>query len=257
MISILIPAKNEEKNIKECINSAKLELNCRHFDFSYDGKWPKKKNWAIKNIHFKYDWIFILDADERISDELAEELRFCLNNIDIETKGFAIRWEFFFLNKKLKWSWGDQYMPRIFKNKFAQYENLGMTDEGGWDNEVHEHLIINGKIKKLNSKLIHKTRNDLHFWLSKQNDFSSWNAKRRIIKNNAELNNEFFKKKRIVKFIFSKLPFKPLLIFLYIYIIKLGFLDGRVGYHFAVCRAIHEYQNNLKIYEFKKHKKYR
>ena len=164
MISILIPTKNEEKNIEECIISAKKisndikivdsyssdktkEIALRFndvevVDFNYNGNWPKKKNWAIENLNWNNDWIFILDADERISNEMKKEIE-CLfsNGLDDSINSIMVKWEFYFLGKKLKHSWRGAYMTRIFRIGKAMYENLGMTNEGGWDNEVHEHLV--------------------------------------------------------------------------------------------------------------------
>ena len=94
-ISILIPAKNERDNLRACIESARFadeivvvdsgstdgtreiaeSLGARVVDFQWDGGFPKKKNWALANIPWRHEWVFILDADERITPELAAELR--------------------------------------------------------------------------------------------------------------------------------------------------------------------------------------
>ena len=275
MISILIPTKNEELNIEDCLrsvatytddvvvidsystdNTRKIaeNLGFKVVDFDYSGGWPKKKNWAIENVNWKYEWIFILDADERVSKELWEEL---LSNIkaDIhqEINSYSVRWEFYFMGKHLKYSWNGAPMIRIFRKGYGQYENLGMTNEGGWDNEVHEHLIVPGKTKKLKRLLIHKSRSDLHFWLQKQNEFSTWNSVRRF--RNIAIENDKIRGRRLAKNIFLKLPLKPLIVWFYIYVLKRGFLDGRLGWHFAISRAIHEYNNNLKLLELKLTKK--
>src|SRR5688572_13689701 len=94
-ISILIPTRNEAGNIRACLDSCRFarevvvidsqsndgtvelaqELGATVINFAWNGQFPKKKNWALANIPWRHEWVFILDADERITPELAEELR--------------------------------------------------------------------------------------------------------------------------------------------------------------------------------------
>src|SRR5471032_1901494 len=90
-ISILIPAKNERANLRACLESARFaaevvvvdsgstdgtreiaaEFGATVVDFQWDGRLPKKKNWALANFPWRHEWVFILDADERITPALA------------------------------------------------------------------------------------------------------------------------------------------------------------------------------------------
>ena len=95
MVSILIPTLNEKANMKDClasvawsddvvvVDSGSRDGTCelaraagaRVVDFKWNKQFPKKKNWALANVDWKYDWVFILDADERITPELAQEIQ--------------------------------------------------------------------------------------------------------------------------------------------------------------------------------------
>jgi len=277
-LSVIIPVKNEEVNIKECLNSVEsadelLVIDSQSTDttvqiakdhgaevkqFYYDGGWPKKKNWAINNINFRNDWILILDADERVTESLKSEIVKVIQQDDI--KGYYIRWKFIFLGKWMKHSWNHGWILRLFQKGYGEYENLGLTDEGGWDNEVHENIIVNGKTDKLTSYLLHETNQSLSFWIKKQNEFSDWNAKRRYIETEIKntdsildiISSDPLKRRRVLKKIYLRIPFKPLFMFFYLYFFKLGFLDGREGLYFCALRSTHELNTSAKLYELKK-----
>lgn len=275
-ISVIVPAKNESLNIEACLQSVgwadqvfvvdsqstdgtieKAEsLGAEVVQFHYDGGWPKKKNWAIKNLPIRNSWILILDADERISDSLKEEICKAVTREDIE--GYYLRWKFMFLNKWQRHSWSHGWMLRLFRNGVGEYEDLGMRNEGGWDNEVHENIIVAGKTVCLKEYLVHETREDLSHWIAKQNQFSSWNAVRRARQHEepqpslADLwGSDPLKRRRFLKRFYLRLPFKPLIMFFYLYFFKLGILDGLAGYYFCWLRAVHELNIDAKIYEMK------
>ena len=152
-------------------------------------------------------------------------------------------------------------MLRIFRKGMGQYEDLGMGGEGGWDNEVHENVITQGSCGRLKAPLLHDTNQDLSFWIEKQNSFSTWNAKRRIdqLKNSkisllAFFNSDPLIKRKSLKAIFIRMPLKPLIVFIYLFVVRLGFLDGKSGFYFCILRAIHEFNIGAKIYEMKQNR---
>src|SRR5450432_747963 len=110
-VSVLVPVKNEIANIRECLRSLEFadevvvvdsastdgtvavaeEMGARVVQFHWDGKFPRKKNWALEHVPWRHDWVLIVDADERIPPELAREI------------GDAIQrpgWDGFFLNRR-------------------------------------------------------------------------------------------------------------------------------------------------------------
>jgi len=224
--------------------------------FSYDGGWPKKKNWALRTLPLRNEWVLIVDADERVSpalwDEIAEAIR------RPSAAGYYVRWKFIFLGRWMKHAWSHGWMLRLFRKGAAEYEDLGMRGEGGWDNEVHENLVLNGNAGFLKEPLLHASNQNLSEWIRKQNDFADWNARRRL-RQAAEpmppLQDAFSldprRRRRWMKALFLRLPLKCPLLFIYLYVFRRGFLDGRAGFYFCALRAMHELNINAKMYELR------
>jgi len=147
-------------------------------------------------------------------------------------------------------------MLRLFRKGKGEYEDLGMRGQGGWDNEVHENIIVDGRSGRLHALLLHKTNEDLSFWIRKQNEFSTWNAIRRIQQLRQPMPSLFslfsgdpLMQRKLLKACFIRLPLRPLVMFLWLYVFKLGVLDGRAGFYFCMLRAIHEFNVAAKVFE--------
>ena len=109
-VSLLVPCKNEEKNIERCLRSVKWveeafvvdsqstdrtislaeQEGAQVVQFNYRGGWPKKKNWALDNLPFKNEWVLILDADECLPPEAEEEIRKVIEDSDATRSGYWI-----------------------------------------------------------------------------------------------------------------------------------------------------------------------
>ena len=135
-LSVLIPVKNEIDNIEECIRSVEFadeiivvdshstdgtqeaarKSGAEIIEFDWNGKYPKKKNWALENVKWKHDWVLILDADERITPELAREISDTINTD--EYSGFYINRCFMFMGGWLKHcGYYPSWNLRLFKHK--------------------------------------------------------------------------------------------------------------------------------------------
>ncbi len=273
-ISVIIATKNEERNILDCLRSIEFadqvlladshstdktadiarKWGAEVHPFTYSGGWPKKRNWALENLDIRNDWILILDADERVSEELRIEIQEAIQSRSIDA--YYIRWKFIFLGRWMRHSWSHGWMLRLFRKGKAKYEDLGMRNQGGWDAEVHENIVSEGVCKRLKSPLDHESNQDLSFWIRKQNEFSDWNAARRIDQLSIPLPPVRFmflsdplKRRKFLKALFIRLPAKPLLMFIFLYVLKRGFLDGVEGYYFCRLRAIHEFNIGAKVFE--------
>lgn len=273
-LTVIVPTKNEAGNLRDCLQSVSWadqvfvvdsqsvddtvaiaeEMGAQVVQFQYCGGWPKKKNWAIRNLPIRNDWILILDADERVTADLHREIESAISRTDVD--GFYVRWKFIFLGRWMKHSWSHGWMLRLLRKGHGEYEDLGMRSEGGWDNEVHENIRVSGKTTCLQSFLLHDSNQDLSFWIRKQNEFSTWNAVRRLRQLTEPMpslrhavSRDPLKRRKWFKALFLRLPGKPVLLFFYLFALKLGFLDGKAGLHFCALRAAHELQINAKIFE--------
>jgi glycosyltransferase involved in cell wall biosynthesis len=273
-LSIIVPVKNEAKNLADCLASVTWadevfvvdshsndgtqplaeSLGARVVQFDYNGGWPKKKNWAIANLPLRNEWVMILDADERVTPALEREIGDAIQRPGID--GYYIRWKFMFLGRWMKHSWSHGWMLRLFRRGTGQYEDLGMRGEGGWDNEVHENIVVAGRTGRLQELLLHESNQDLAYWIRKQNEFSTWNAARRrqqlaegFPRMAALFSSDPLQRRKWLKAVYLRLPGKPIWMFVYLYLLKFGFLDGKAGLYFCALRAAHEVNTSAKVYE--------
>ena len=273
-VSVLIPVKNEENNLAACLQSVSWADECVVVDsgstdrtkeiaaeygaqfvpFAYQPGSPKKKNWALENYKFKNDWVLILDADERITEALAVEIAEVLKNP--QHNGYYLNRRFFFLDR---WIRHAGYFPswnlRLFRLGNARYEFMPDFSSQTGDNEVHEHMILDGDAGKLTSPMDHFAYPDVFTFLEKHNRYSSWEA----TCNQSE--QEFADKstagfiitaKRFAKKAARKIPFPHWARFFYHYVLRACFLDGLAGYFFCHLLAEYEFQIWVKRYEFRK-----
>jgi len=279
-VSVLIPAKNEESNLPACLESVaradevfvvdsqssdrSIEISTNYganvVQFYFNGRWPKKKNWSLDNLPFRNEWVLIVDCDERITPELWDEIATVIQ--DPNYNGYYLNRRVFFLGQWIRY--GGKYPDwnlRLFKHKSGRYENLNTEDiPNTGDNEVHEHVILDGKVGYLKNDMLHIDFRDIYHWLERHNRYSNWEARvyYNILTGNDEsgtIGANFFgdavQRKRFLKKIWVKLPFKPLLRFILFYFIRLGFLDGKAGYIYGRLLSQYEYQIGVKLYELR------
>jgi len=279
-LSVVIPIKNEEKNIRECLESVKWadeifvvdsqstdktikiakEYTNKIFQFYYQGGFPKKKNWALKNLPFSYEWVLFLDADERVTPELKEEIISVLLDPK-DFAGFYINRKFIFFGKWIKHcGWYPSWNLRLFKHKLGRFENLNTQDTPDMgDVEVDEHVILRGKAGYLKNDILHKDYKDIHHFIERHNRYSDWQARvyYNLLKGKekdtigASLFGTPLQRKRFFKKIWVRLPFRPILRFILMYFFRLGFLDGKAGLVFCSLMSAYEIMINAKLRELK------
>lgn len=277
-ISILIPARNEEANLAACLESVSradevfvvdsqstdrsIEISKNYganvIQFEFNGRYPKKKNWSLDNLPFRNEWVLIVDCDERITPELWNEIEIAIQNPEFQ--GYYLNRKVFFLGKWIRF--GGKYPDwnlRLFKHKLGRYENLGtegMRNTG--DNEVHEHVVLQGKVGYLKEDMLHIDFRDIYQWLERHNRYSNWEAQ--VYYNllhgkgndgtiGANLFGDDVQRKRFLKRIWVRLPFKPFLRFILFYILRLGFLDGKAGYTYGRLLSQYEFNIGVKLLE--------
>jgi glycosyltransferase involved in cell wall biosynthesis len=268
-VTIVIPVKNEAKNLPRCIDAVQplgqvLVVDSKSTDgtpevakqhaaevlnFEWDGQFPKKRNWTLRNYDFNTDWILFLDADEFVSPEFIDEVQSAIKETD--KVGFWLNFENHFLGQKLK---GGDPMRKLalFRVGSGEYEKIEEDNWSHLDMEVHEHPVLNGPIGEIKSPIEHNDFRGLKHYVAKHNEYSSWEAARylRLVKQKgAEWEGLTDRQKNKYRSL-AKWWFAPTY-FVVSYFLKKGFLDGVVGLHFALMKAIYFYQIRLKILESK------
>ena len=222
---------------------------------SFHGTWPKKKNWALENLAFRNEWVFILDADEVLPPAAGEEFGRTIASAG-ETAGYWINRRFMFMGRWLRHAYYPNWNLRLFRHSLGRYEKLTDADTHSGDNEVHEHVIVQGPTSRLRCEMDHYAFPSVEVFVEKHNRYSNWEARvsaeRRLSGSAAQIRNGPVERRRRLKLLSQRLPCRPLLRFLYIYLWQKGFLDGREGYYFARLHAVYEFLSVAKTYELTK-----
>jgi glycosyltransferase involved in cell wall biosynthesis len=231
------------------------QFGARVFQFDFNGTWPKKKNWALENLPFRNEWVFILDADEVLPPEAAPEFARAIAEAG-QIAGYWINRRFMFIGRRLRHSYYPNWNLRLFRHSLGRYEKLTDAPTNSGDNEVHEHVIVRGPTGRLRCEMDHYAFPSVEVFIEKHNRYSNWEARvaadRHLGGSVGQLASGTVGRRRRLKLLSQRLPFRPLLRFLYIYVWQKGFLDGREGYYFARLHAVYEFLSVAKTFELKK-----
>ncbi len=240
-LSVVMITYNEEKNLLRSLESIKWadeivivdsssqdrtkEIARKYTDRIYDFEWTgygPAKQYALQ--HATGDWIFSLDADEVVTDELKNEILAIISS-EQSVDGYYICRISNFLGKWIKHGgWYPDYVMRLFKRGKA------------WctDSLVHEELILEGRSKKLKGLLRHHTNPDLDHYLEKMNRYTTLNVE--------EL------KRTGKQASLADILIHPPAVFFKMYVLKLGFLDGIQGFLLALYSSFHVLTKYAKLW---------
>ncbi|MDE1038271.1 MAG: glycosyltransferase family 2 protein [Phycisphaerales bacterium] len=214
--------------------------------------YAKQKNWALDNLDLKADWIFFLDADEAILPALRDQLIAEASKPvdDVKHSACNINRYFIFLGKRIRHcGYYPSWNVRFFKRGKARYE----------EREVHEHMVVDGSIKELQGHMEHWDRRGLELYMAKHNHYSTLEAKEILLQEQNQhktIDAKFFgnaqqRRRWIKRYVYPKLPARWLFRFLWMYFLKLGFLDGMTGLRFCLFISSYELLISLKTVELK------
>lgn len=268
-LTVIIPTYNVENLIEPALNSVTwadeifvvdsfstddtLRIAKRHgariirHEYVYSAK---QKNWAIPRA--TNSWILLLDSDEVVTRELRNTIKRLLASPEIEKyDGFSIARKHFFLGKFLRWGGRyPLYNIRLFRQS-CRYE----------DRDVHAHIILpKERTKTIVGDILHYSDRSLSQFFEKFNRYSTWHANymfKVYQRHHHQINwkeafTNVYYAKALIKDLWTFLPFTPLIRFLYMYVIRLGFLDGRYGFLIALFYSFQDYVAKTKYLEMRR-----
>jgi len=267
MISVLILTKNEEQDLPGCLASvswcddihvydsyssdatlviarnASANITQRQFD-----NWAAHQNWGLVNIPFKYNWVFYLDADERVSPELKEALM----QFDTGTQE-AVAYEI----QRRDFAWNGTWLKNAQISPF--YLRLFRPDKMRYERLVNPISIPNGPVKRLPGYLDHYPfSKGFRAWWSRHLAYADMEASMRLTDHDSKksfslkkaiMGKDFTERRYHQKGLFYKMPGRPFIKWIYMVFGRRAFMDGTAGITYATLQAIYEYFIVLKTKE--------
>jgi len=274
-VSVIVPIINEAANLPRCLDCVKwadeifvidsestddsiaiaLQHGAQVVQFEFNGIWPKKKNWALENVRFRNDWVFVLDADEVLPPQAEAEFAKAIAEAG-DIAGYWINRRFMFMGRWMQHAYYPNWNLRLFRHALGHYEKLTDAPTNSGDNEVHEHVLVNGRTAKLQVEIDHYAFPSIDVFVEKHNRYSNWEARvaadTLLHSSSEKISSQTVDRRRKLKTISQHLPFRPLLRFLYVYVWQKGFLDGMEGYYFARLHGFYEFLSVAKTRELQR-----
>jgi glycosyltransferase involved in cell wall biosynthesis len=270
MISVLILTYNEEANLADCLNSVRWSDDVVVFDsFSGDetvaiakaggarvfqrtfDNYSAQREAARTTVTYKHPWVLALDADERVTEELRDEMLAAVRS-NAPPSAFRLRRKDYFMGRWIRHATlYPSWFLRLYRNDAIAYDGR----------IVHEYPTVNGATAELKGHLIHHSFNKgLGDWLHKHIDYAGLEARENLSELKEPLDwvgmvsSDPLRRRRALKRLSIRAPFRPSLRFLYTYVFRLGFLDGAPGFVYCRLMAIYEYAVVLRLRELKSQK---
>ncbi len=260
-ISVLIPTFNEELNLERCLRACSWSDDITVFDsFSTDRtveiaeafgarviqrKWDSElgQRTAMLQVPFKYKWVFNPDADEVATPEFCEEMFERVGASDDSVAVFRMRRKDIFQGKWIKHSSVDAWFGRLFRPDLISFERV-----------INTVCIAHGKDLKMNERLIHYAfEKGLSDWFAKHNHYSNVEAgialtslEKPMPKLGTFFSSNLMERRLALKELFAKLPGRPVVRFVYMYLWRRGFLDGSAGLNYCLMVSFYEFMIVLK-----------
>ncbi|MFN2428992.1 MAG: glycosyltransferase family 2 protein [Cryomorphaceae bacterium] len=274
-LTIVIPVKNEARNLPGCLDAIGSDFaksivvvdsgstdetpeiakkfGALLLNFEWNGKFPKKRNWYLRNHKPETAWVLFLDADEYLTDSFKSELSSAL--ADNEKVGYWLNYSIYFLGKRLRGGYPLTKLA-LFRPEAGEYERIEEDNWSHMDMEIHEHPVLNGQTGVIKPKIDHRDFRGVGSYMEKHNAYASWEAARFASMKNDHQIKENFTWKQKMKYKLMRSAFIGPVFFFGSFIFMGGFLDGRRGFVFAIlkmayftqiyCR-LREIENQAKI----------
>lgn len=264
-VSVVILTFNEESNIADCLKSCDwcddvhvldsastdrtvetaLQLGATVHTNSFKS-FGRQRNWAIDNIPHKHDWVFHLDADERFTPELVQELRQTVNS-DPEEAAYFVPSKLMFLGRWVRRGAGyPVYQVRLFHRDRTRFSDWGHG----------QREVTKGAIGTLHQPYLHYNfSKGIAEWVEKHNRYSTLEARETLDRlNQPDATLRFFgtpiQRRRFIKErILPRIPAFWLLRFFWMYVVRGGLLDGKAGLYYCLLMSVYQFFIRIKMEE--------
>ena len=253
-ISAVIFTKNESKNIAECIASLAAfneilvidsgssddtqkiarDLGAKVINFEWNRQYPKKRQWSLQSLDYANSWILFVDADERVTSKFVSELQEFMHFHSSKFAAASIPIDYYFAGKRLLFGQKPRkiVLLRLGKVFFPEIDDLGA--EGMGELEGHYQPTVDGRIQKFENAITHNDNDPISTWITRHIIYAKCEAHLLL---NDSAKSKVEKSKGSIAAVLHKLPFRPLSFFIYSYVLKFGFLDGKAGFDYAFAKS--------------------
>lgn len=258
-VSVLVTTKNEENNIGRCLAALQAFAEIVVIDsnsndqtqtiaraggaqvvaYTWNGLYPKKRQWCLDHLDLLNDWIFFVDADEVIPEELIQEIRALFDQGTPDKAGFFVRGRYIWNGKMLNHGMVNNKIALLDRRRmfFPVIDDLDI--EGMGEMEGHYQPVLKNPsdtLGQITAPLLHFAYEDSSHWHARHMRYARWEAEmthRKAWPQDPSWNRE------LAKVLLRRNVLRPYIMFLYSYVWKAGVLDGRAGLKFAYSRYLY------------------
>ncbi|WP_445681896.1 glycosyltransferase family 2 protein [Radicibacter daui] len=214
--------------------------------FRWNGQYPKKKQWCLENLPFIGRWVLFLDSDERLTPGISQAIRDVLAAPLPGVAAYYLRAEPVFVGQRLRHGRQHEKIALMDRTR-AFFPPCGdIAAEVGWEVEGHYQPQLEGQTGRLKGRLAHIVGPDLSSAFARHNGYSDWAAAASVGRQMPALRQGEPWRRRFAKAVLERSGCAPLLAFADSYLLRLGFLDGAAGLHYALFRGFYYWQIALK-----------
>lgn len=266
-ISVLVQTKNESAGIRQCLQALEVfsevivvdsnsedntvqiaeSMGVRVINFTWNGHYPKKKQWQLENVTTQNEWVLFLDADETPT---ASFIKFLAENLNSATenapRAYDLQLIYKFDGREL--NHGHRVTKRaLVRREYAHFPEVDdLKAPGMGELEGHYQPTIDGLVEEIPDALLHDDKDPVRTWFDRHNRYSDWETFLRV---NSGTRRTILKLRSRQGRLFSHAPGKPAIFFIYAYFVRGGFLDGSAGLNYALAQSFYYWQISLKVRE--------
>lgn len=255
-VTVVVPVKNEERNLARClaslgrfaevivVDSGSTDRTCEIargagatvIAFEWNGRYPKKRNWFLLNHKPKSPWVLFLDADEAANPPFCDEVAGAVAGDD-SVQGYWLNYTNYFLGRRLRYGVPQRKLA-LFRAGSALYERVEEVSWSKLDMEVHEHPVVEGRVGEIRTPLEHNDDRGIGSFIDRHRDYAAWEARRALsLEHEAAGRQKGRPRRQRIKYGYIARWWYPWGYFFYAYVVRLGFLDGSAGFHYAFYKA--------------------